>query len=186
MKIEDGKYYRTRDGRKVGPMVEEYPRWSDWPFEVRNQDGDYPISVCLWKDDGACDEGSQYDLVAEWTDTQSTTSTPSTKKLWCHMTPEEKGALLLAHHEGKVIQALVGGAWMKVAKQPPWSTRCAYRVKPEPTVEMVTLDGADFGKGLSVKWSFRQGGHIGPDTHRITFNMIDGKPDCASIKMEEL
>ena len=186
MKIESGKYYRTRDGRKIGPMVEEYPRWSNWPFEVRNEDGDYPISICLWKDDGACDEGSRYDLVSEWTDTPSTPSTPSTQKLWRDMTPEEKGALLLAHHEGKVIE------WTRCpgdtefcqssarGSRPVWDDKHAYRVKPEPTVDTVTVDGwVDHGKWWTGK-------KIPGDTHRITFNLIDGKPDCASIKMEEL
>ena len=186
MKIEAGKYYRTRDGRKVGPMVEECPRWSDWPFDVRNEDGDRTISVCLWKDDGTCDEGSRYDLVAEWTDTPSAPSTPSTKKLWCHMTPEEKGALLLAHHEGKVIQhastvGWVGGAalWFDCPEKWVPDLNLAYRVKPEPTVKEVILHGAGYEWGQSDI-------ACDDDTHRITFNMIDGKPDCASIRMEEL
>jgi hypothetical protein len=35
---------------------------------------------------------------------------PAAPKLWRDMTPEEKGALLLAAHEGKVIE--YDGAWM--------------------------------------------------------------------------
>ena len=41
----------------------------------------------------------------------------------------------------------------------------------------------------TVGWSATDGptdGHLCRDTHRITFDLIDGKPDCASIKMEEL
>ncbi len=109
-------------------------------------------------------------------------------KIWRDMTPEEKGALLLAAHEGKVIEFKWVGCskWNKIIDKPNWFGDYAYRVKPDPKVETVNLTGADFGKGLSISWSMRQNGHIGRETHRITFQTIDGKPDCASIKMEEL
>jgi hypothetical protein len=55
---------------------------------------------------------------------------------------------------------------------PEWKTAvprftdwCYYRIRPEPKVETVTFE------------------HAGC---RFTFNLIDGKPDCASVKMEEL
>jgi hypothetical protein len=63
MRIEEGKYYRTRDGRKVGPL-----RATDnghWPMEC---DGTW------WRADGESCEGSmarmypENDIVAEWTD----------------------------------------------------------------------------------------------------------------------
>ena len=167
MKIEAGKYYHTRDGRKVGPMVEECPRWSEWPFDVQNEDEDDPISVCLWKDDGICDEGSQYDLVAEWTDAP---------KLWRDMTAEEKGALLLAHHEGRDIECryAFNNGWCHDSK-PVWADDAAYRVKP--TVDSVQC----YWNGFNIHRANNK-----DRTHRITFNLIDGKPDCASIKMEEL
>jgi hypothetical protein len=63
MRIEEGKYYRTRGGRKVGPM-----RATDnnhWPMEC---DGTW------WRADGESCEGSmarmypENDIVAEWTE----------------------------------------------------------------------------------------------------------------------
>lgn len=56
-----------------------------------------------------------------------------TTKLWRDMTPEEKCALLLAHHDGKVIEWVSGG---KVRRSnegytPLWGDIYAYRVKPE-------------------------------------------------------
>ena len=52
-------------------------------------------------------------------------------KLWCDMTPEEKGALLLAHHEGKAIEDLCLGQW-GVSTPVCFLDNVAYRIKPEP------------------------------------------------------
>jgi len=105
-----------------------------------------------------------------------------TPKLWRDMTPEEKGALLLAHHEGKVIEFCNGGEWYEPSPC-RWHPGNAYRVHPEPKVEAVIV----YGSQSSINDNF----HFGPDfnsddTHRITFNLIDGEPDCDSVKMEDL
>ena len=61
MKIEAGKFYRTRDGQKVGPMIADYPG-----FIVRRGDGQ------KWEADGspvrACGMPDGFDLIAEWSD----------------------------------------------------------------------------------------------------------------------
>ena len=102
-----------------------------------------------------------------------------TPTLWRDMTPEEKGALLLARHEGKVIENTwnSGKSWCR--DDPYWSDDYAYRIKPEPKVETVKLRA---GGDLKIwgTWTDLD------DTHSITFNLIDGKPDPASIKMEEI
>jgi hypothetical protein len=161
MKLEPGKYYRTADGTKVGPMCEENPRWSGWPFDVK----DGPLNRCLWKDDGTCDEGAKFNIVSEWPDEPLT--------LWRDMTQEQKGALLLAHHEGKVIESthktLKG--WIS-AIAPSWHPDRAYRVKHKPVVQTVTR--------------YFKSGDGTFETHRITFNLIDNEPDCYSIKMEKM
>lgn len=101
----------------------------------------------------------------------------ATPKLWRDMTPEEKGALLLAAHEGKVIECLqVNGEWYEV--KAGWNHKAAYRIKTEPKVETVTVH---YQKNAATIMPV-SGGY----THHITFNTIDGKPDCASVKMEEL
>lgn len=110
-------------------------------------------------------------------------------KLWRDMTPEEKGALLLAHHEGKVIEfngeSVVTGewtGWVTCDDDCLWDESFlgdgfAYRVRPEPKREPVTL-----------YWRKGNPAHLieHGDTHRITFDLIDDKPDCISIRMEEL
>ncbi len=107
-------------------------------------------------------------------------------KLWRDMTPEEKGALLLAYHEGKVIEwtGYFGSEFNldSIRGTPVWSDTHAYRIKPEPKVETVTLMTAKVYAWISEPY-----GRCGTqNTHRITFNLIDGEPDCTSIKMEKL
>lgn len=107
--------------------------------------------------------------------------------IWRDMTDAEKGALLLADHEGKAIEFKnipVSTEWMIAG--PKWSSWCSYRIKPDQVREVVVLRGNDFGKDNSTHWSFRASGHIGEDKYRITFETLDGKPDCSTVKMEEL
>jgi hypothetical protein len=107
------------------------------------------------------------------------------------MTPEEKGVLLLAHHEGKVIQfknvSCEAHDWQSV-KEPVWADAYAYRIKPEPKIETVKLHGRKYITQVypSGVWDFDRNDYRLGDTHVITFNLIDSKPDPASIKIEEL
>lgn len=66
MQIEAGKFYRTRDGRKVGPMVKECARSYDWS-------GAEGEKGRIYREGGA--HGGSYvrnipdlDIVAEWQD----------------------------------------------------------------------------------------------------------------------
>ena len=97
---------------------------------------------------------------------------PDKPRLWRDMTPEEKGALLLAYHEGKVIENKSEyNDWIDAT--PFWVDNFAYRVKPDPVVKAVTL----------------YAGHADPDCFPMpigTITLIDGKPDLSSIKMEKL
>jgi hypothetical protein len=96
------------------------------------------------------------------------------------MTDEEKGALLLAHHEGKVIEVFDYGYWLPFFIG-DLSDGMIVRVRPpEPKRETVSIYGAP---SKHIQWCLDQ---CGLDTHCITFDLIDGKPDCASIDMEEL
>ena len=93
-------------------------------------------------------------------------------KLWRDMSDAEKGALLLAKNEGKVIEFKNDADTLdwKVAV-PRFFSWCYYRVKQEPKVEteqvtIVNCDGCYIGKGTVIT--------------------INGKPDPTSIKMEAL
>jgi hypothetical protein len=69
LKIEAGKYYRTRDGRKVGPMAR---KWDDreHPWGFGRELSCYTSYGERWKG-GLGHEGD--DLIAEWTDEPPTT-----------------------------------------------------------------------------------------------------------------
>lgn len=99
-------------------------------------------------------------------------------KTWGEMTPEEKGALLLAHHEGKLIQVYrsLDEAWESI-KSPNWSECHAYRVRPEPKRETVRILVSE-AVLAEVRRSTAQ--------YAITYDTIDGVPDCTSIRMEAL
>lgn len=62
LRIEAGKFYKTRDGRKVGPMV-EWSSVAEHPFEVEAE-GD----ESLWRNDGTSRWDDTPTLIAEWTD----------------------------------------------------------------------------------------------------------------------
>ena len=100
-------------------------------------------------------------------------------KLWRDMTAAEKGALLLAEHEGKVIQF-----WDKFGFEdwcdiePSWEDDSAYRVKPEPKVETVVVTG--FFNGTSG-WVFGRQSVAPLDTHRLTLTIIDGEVQREAI-----
>ena len=177
MQIEVGKFYRTRDGRKAGPVVARNQVNYDGPFLI---DG-------LWNydDDGKVSSLPEHrdDLVAEWT--EATPAEPAseieTPKIWRDMSDAEKGALLLAHHEGAEIEWLDKGIWVEAA--PNWVSTVAYRARPvpkQPVVETVTLGGACNGF-----WSFG-GLNFAGDTASITFDVIDGKPDWSTLRGEDL
>lgn len=69
--------------------------------------------------------------------------------IWRDMTPEEKGALLLAAHEGKVIEGWMHGdpEWKLLASPLFDAQSMAYRVKPEQVRETVTIDGGTENSG---------------------------------------
>jgi hypothetical protein len=111
-----------------------------------------------------------------------TSYTGGSPSLWRDMTPEQKGALLLAHHEKPGSVEFWNVTIWETLKGLGWMDDYAYRIKPEPKREAVTMVG-----GQANGWGFyQQQKRAINTTHRITFDTIDGKPDPASIKMEEL
>jgi len=62
LQIVAGRYYKTRDGRKVGPMT----KWSDTehPWEPVGGCKEFNEAGDLWRDDGTSDYSP--DIIAEW------------------------------------------------------------------------------------------------------------------------
>lgn len=189
IKLEVGKKYELNNGEVYGctkvhgddPLAVDYSGY-----------GPFVIDGMLYHQDGTFagrDAIQEYRGVKRCVDDVQPDATDDAPKLWRDMTPEEKGALLLAHHEGKVIEwsgvsAITGEftVWDKCDDDCLWDGThlgdgFAYRVQPDPVRETVTL----YGKGR--KWRCVL---VEDFTHRITFDTIDGKPDLTSIKMEEV
>jgi len=98
--------------------------------------------------------------------------------IWGDMKPEEQGALLLAKHNGKNIELFCHDKWVNV-DDPIFYSDDKYRVKPaEPVVVTHEL----FGQ----QKSFWRGPQAKSDTHKMSYNTIDGVIDCASVKMLKL
>lgn len=78
-KIEEGKFYKTRDGRKIGPMVVAQGRGKPWPWKSR-----YGLNIYYFKENGFSCPGSAHlhrdtdDIVAEWIDEPVTESSTTT------------------------------------------------------------------------------------------------------------
>lgn len=76
MKIEEGKFYRTRDGQKIGPMQSNWCDDRCWPFVCRPAH-----DRMYWRRDGEACAGNvnnmrpDLDLVAEWTESPVRTVT---------------------------------------------------------------------------------------------------------------
>ena len=100
-------------------------------------------------------------------------------KTFGEMSDEEKGALLLAHQEGKVIQYMGGTGWFTVNHHPAWHKQTTYRVKPKPVEEKVVL----FGHKAPTGWLFNEK-QVDKDTHKQTFTLVDGI--SGPVKMEKV
>lgn len=91
-------------------------------------------------------------------------------KIWKDMNREEKGELLLAYHEGKTIQVnLHGGNQWFIQRQMIFRDDHAYRVKPEPKVETITLFFGLLVEGALLRKSRT-------DTHTLQMTLVDGLP----------
>lgn len=81
--IEAGKFYRTRDGRKVGPM-------EPWPLGGWHADrAPVPLNGGLWNDNGTAwfdNSEDSPDLIAEWVDKPTNDNTAPVEEQQVDMT----------------------------------------------------------------------------------------------------
>lgn len=151
--IEIGGYGVTRDGRKVGPMTISENK----PFP-------FTLSYMFYETAGWASDIGEYrsDIIAAWKE-------PAAEPvLFKDMTDAEKGALLLAKHEGKAIEAFaqVMKAWKMC--DPAFHQELAYRVAPPaPKIEHVRDETWLAGQSVIA-----------------CFTMIDGVIDIASYRLE--
>ena len=102
-------------------------------------------------------------------------------KTWGELSDSEKGALLLAHLYGSVIQVrdLKDTEWLDVT-DPSWFYDRIYRIKPSE--RKVTMSGR---KGSDGRWTFDEAGDK-DSTHLLIFTETNDELDCDSINMRKL
>lgn len=157
--LKVGNVYWARGGmtatvNSIGPMSKDVRvRYSDGSRRFLTQDGFVDA-----------DFSSRYDLVAEWSDE------PEQPRTWGEMTDAEKGALLLAYHEGEDIQAagITTGLWMTIPN-PKFQDHIAYRVRPpEPvreTEDFILI--SDSGRVVGIANLDFVDGELDPDSIRM-------------------
>lgn len=116
-----------------------------------------------------------------------------TPRTWKDMTDAEKGALLLAHHEGKVIEfaALGRDSWVAINWSFDWIPEHAYRIKTEPVAGEVVLGG--WMNSETDCYFDCEDSNLGIKHLLITLPTLDGQlitgeftgPDGHLIKMEK-
>jgi hypothetical protein len=102
---------------------------------------------------------------------------------WGDMTPEQQGALLLAHHQGKTIEmkSYSFSVWVYI-KNPIWGQGVAYRVKPETVVVHHKRYASLLSSGLGA---INKNQDTGSD-YMLTYDTEDGVPVCSSVKLSKL
>jgi hypothetical protein len=186
--IEHGKYYRTRDGRKVGPMEEEQD--GDFMAEHPDKGGYFTAS---WNPNGKrWMKEPNLDLIAEWGDETrdpeltspygdgnhplpDVTSASESPKTWGEMSDDEKGASATMEAIEYIDEVFDSNLAQRV--------RDELGIKPEPKRETVVMYGGTENNGKS--WGFYTTG-ANDQRWDITFDTIDGEPDISSIKMERV
>jgi hypothetical protein len=177
IKLEEGKYYLTRVGEKVGPMEKLWPNMNH-PWGFTEGKGSY--SYC-YKEDGmryrsgnSCNSDAD-DLVLEWK--EATSMDIKVGDLVNHMSYRDTTFKVVAIHNKH--------AW--VVAEVDSSLRTVYlenlkKPAPKPVVTEVEL----FGHVVGVKYFTSSSTEHHFDTHKITLNLVDGVVDVTSIKMEKL
>ena len=162
MQIEEGKFYKNRNGEKVGPMRVRpnyrglYKWWDGFCFSYRG-------------DGGFHDRPHDEDLTEEWEEPTALPLATEADEGWG---PWNGGTVLYESqtHMFDYREECINGVWR-------WQSR-----PRKPVVKK-------FVKYLAPKPYFKYEIHntIGTDaTHKISFDTIDGVMDCSSIKMEPL
>lgn len=157
----------------------------------------WPVGTIAWMDPNNCTHSNAYndDCSKSWTHTvgdnckwleeEAEEMTPETQsveqegnyKTWGEMTPEEKGALLLAHHEGKVIEVWYPFAEVWVPKDCSFLDSDKYRVKPEePKVEEKVFNEAYFESSYDGFPIVLRGTYGDTTKGKATVTYTDGKP----------
>jgi hypothetical protein len=175
MKLEHGKYYKTRDGRKAGPVDFSTMKYPKVPVEGLAYLQGYRENG-LWGCSDSFGWGTDpRDIVEEWVE-EKPMDIYNIDKTWGELSPEEKGALLLHYHEGGKVEVYIKRDGWTPLVYPCWEPEYMYRAKKAP---VVTLDEVYYHPtyGFSNDYNY---------PYKVTVTRLDGEPDCGSIQMEKL
>ena len=92
-------------------------------------------------------------------------------KLWKEMSRVEKGEILLAYHEGQIIEYNPFGrcgVWHQ-HQEPTFLDQHEYRIRPTPKIREVELYFGQLVQGALVRKHHS-------DTHKMRISLIDGVP----------
>lgn len=128
IQIEAGKFYKTRDGRKVGPMAQ---LWGTW------RDADRRITSQSWFADGTFIQGliSQLDLISEWVEPASNDNAPVAQKPAAKPAKFKVGDKIRHKHLGHegFVEALPCEGYVKVQ----WPSEGWGATDPEGDLELI-------------------------------------------------
>jgi len=159
MKIEVGDTVELNNGEVhgVSRMIGDDP---DYVNDLG--DGPFVIDVCLYHQDGRVADCEHSNILS--VKRIISRAADDTPKLWHNMTDEEKGALLLADHEGADIHVWepLAEAWRLLDfGEFMFLDYRAYRVKPAATREPIKIQGPSgeiLGSGTMLRrdgeWDF--------------------------------
>lgn len=125
LQIEEGKYYRARNGKKIGPMTRmpgaDHYKWGwfdedDQPYS-HTDNGRYHVN-----------EVSGLDLIAEWVDEAPAVDLTKIDKPLGLL--DEATLKALKAHGGPYEAFATGGIWKPC--EPNWCVYMTYRVRPQP------------------------------------------------------
>ncbi len=120
--ISEGRYYRTRDGQKVGPMIDRNPtpwdrtKWRDVGGRCWHENGEHYKEM----------QTPNLDIIAEWTEPMDLTAITTPFGL---LDAETQAALKA--HGGPYERFASMGNWVDWP-EPDWVPSTVYRVKPQP------------------------------------------------------
>jgi hypothetical protein len=174
MKIEEGKYYKTRDGRKVGPMVRGIvgsvqAYWTCRGNPLENAAAEWFECGSFWPEGhkNRSDTTIARDLIEEWRDPIDVYTIPTMP--FGLLTPEQQQAL--RDHDGGV-EWYSHADWV-VRQNPAFGKTDTYRARPKPAIVPDTVPWDAIAPEY-VKYSRRQNGQCWLETGDNVFARIDG------------
>jgi hypothetical protein len=162
MQIEEGKFYKNRAGVKVGPM--KRVNWAcNSSFVWRDNHGQfYKHNGCFY-----FNTVGPYDLIEEWEEPAAPPPATEADEGWG---PWKSGMMPFTPTDGIKMdyrEERINGVWR-------WQSRPS---KPVVKESFIFTENGQFTNCCERTTT---------NTHKISFNTIDGVVDCSSVKMEPL